>query len=62
VNNSFSLEFPLPEIHLSVIFAAANPTTKVVRISKQPSPVLIMIDKKTGEYGILILFVQHKDR
>jgi len=57
VNYSFPLEFLLPEIHLSIIFAAANSTTKVVIISKQPSPVLIIIDKKTGECGILILFV-----
>jgi hypothetical protein len=34
-----------------------------VGISKQPFPVLIMIDKKTtGECGVLILFVEPKDK
>jgi hypothetical protein len=30
--------------------------TKVMRISRQPSPLQIMILKKTGKYGVFGLF------
>jgi hypothetical protein len=49
VNYSFPLEFPLPKIHLSVIFAAPHPKINVVGISKQPSPVLMIGKKKQLE-------------